>query len=196
MYKKNMIKISKDTLDYCMMKYHFRLSKLKNNFIKVCWHLRCIFRTSTLIIYFHTNFHLLFSSLKCYKWWLDLAVKMYLEVKERTMLMRWCSPNRWEVLNLTKSIQGLTCSHWGTEPQCRDLHQSHILCRWWWGSRTCRQSTPRGRVGGTGQSLGPDRCWPGLQSEDRQDFCCHSAHLRDKGWVKSNHSDTAVLKVY
>ncbi len=116
-----------------------------------------------------------------------------------TMLMRQCSfigPIPLQPINLRQSIQWLTCSHLGTERQYRDLHQCHILCRWWWASQTCRQSTHRGHVGGTEQSLGLSRCWPGLQSGARQDFCCHSAHLGHKCKVRFINDKIPVLKVY
>lgn len=75
----------------------------------------------------------------------------------------------------------LTCCRWGTVQQCRDPHQCHILFQWLWVSQTCRQSIHRGHVGATGQSQGLNQCWPSLQSEDHQDFYCHSAPLRNYG---------------
>lgn len=110
--------------------------------------------------------------------------------------IQFIDPTHWQPINLNQSIEARTCSHWGTERQYHDLHRCHILCQWWWASQTCRQSTRRGHVGGTEQSLGLSRCWPGLQFGDRQDFCCHSAHLGDIGKVRSINCKTALLKVY
>ena len=87
----------------------------------------------------------------------------------------------------------LACFHWGTEPQCRDPHQCRTLCQWLSGSQTCHRSIPHGHVVGTEQSLDQDQCWPGLQSEGHQDFCCHSAHLGCKSKVTFfNHISSTV----
>lgn len=75
----------------------------------------------------------------------------------------------------------LTCCRWGTVQQCRDPHQCHILFQWLWVSQTCRQSIHRGHVGATEQSRGLNQCWPSRQSEDHQDFYCHSAPLGNYG---------------
>lgn len=117
--------------------------------------------------------------------WLSLSwralYKTYYLANYADETIQFIDSTHWQPINLNQSIEARTCSHWGTERQYRDLHRCHILCQWWWASQTCRQSIRRGHVGGTAQSLGLSRCWPGLQFGDRQDFCCHSAHLGDIG---------------